>query len=190
MLLQEVSLTRTRAERDLQDSLAEVFSIIVTLDEVEKAFIKDSIPAAEYNEICERSLRQYKALLADEAIAKEFGSIEQFKAKWDVSCIIYEWIYRYTLAELMRELARGPARNRTSTQRRVHHHRTARWRSRSPSSIRGPDIKHERRAHSRSYTRIHYLPGCRQAGLSLKGSAAPVAVRCYTICEQSDRQGF
>ncbi|KAK3187145.1 Vacuolar protein-sorting-associated protein 28 [Lecanicillium sp. MT-2017a] len=81
---EEVSLTRTRAERDLQDSLAEVFSIIVTLDEVEKAFIKDAIPAAEYNEICERSLRQYKALLADEAIAKEFGSIEQFKAKWDL----------------------------------------------------------------------------------------------------------
>jgi ESCRT-I complex subunit VPS28 len=55
------------------------------LDEIEKAFIKDAIPQAEYNEICDRSLRQYKALLADEAVAREFGSIEQFKAKWDVS---------------------------------------------------------------------------------------------------------
>lgn len=82
-----MSLTRTRAERDLQDSLAEVFSIIVTLDEIEKAFIKDAIPQAEYSEICDRSLRQYKALLADEAVAKEFGSIEQFKAKWDVSSL-------------------------------------------------------------------------------------------------------
>lgn len=81
---QEVKLTNTRAERDLQDSLAELFSIIVTLDELEKAFLKDAIPEAEYTDICERSLRQYKALLTDETIAKEFGGLEEFKAKWDV----------------------------------------------------------------------------------------------------------
>lgn len=81
---EEVKLTNTRAERDLQDSLAELFSIIVTLDELEKAFLKDAIPEAEYTEICERSLRQYKALLADETIAKEFQDLEEFKAKWDL----------------------------------------------------------------------------------------------------------
>lgn len=80
-----MKLTTTRAERDLQESLAELFSIIVTLDELEKALLKDAIPEADYTEICERSLRQYKALLADETIAKEFGSLEEFKAKWDVS---------------------------------------------------------------------------------------------------------
>ncbi|KAH7155689.1 vacuolar protein sorting-associated [Dactylonectria estremocensis] len=81
---EEVKLTETRAERDLQDSLGELFSIIITLDELEKAFLKDSIPEAEYTEICERSLRQYKALLADETIAKEFEGLEEFKAKWDL----------------------------------------------------------------------------------------------------------
>ncbi|GJN70181.1 vacuolar protein sorting-associated, VPS28 [Purpureocillium lilacinum] len=81
---EEVKLTNTRAERDLQDSLAELFSIIVTLDELEKAFLKDAIPEAEYTEICERSLRQYKALLADEGIAREFEGLEEFKAKWDL----------------------------------------------------------------------------------------------------------
>ncbi|KAK7416317.1 Vacuolar protein-sorting-associated protein 28 [Neonectria punicea] len=81
---EEVKLTDTRAERDLQDSLGELFSIIVTLDQLEKAFLKDSIPEAEYTEICERSLRQYKALLADETIAKEFEGLEEFKAKWDL----------------------------------------------------------------------------------------------------------
>jgi ESCRT-I complex subunit VPS28 len=80
-----VKLTDTRAERDLQDSLGELFSIIVTLDELEKAFLKDAIPEAEYTDICERSLRQYKALLADETIANEFKDLEEFKAKWDVS---------------------------------------------------------------------------------------------------------
>lgn len=79
-----MTLTSTRAERDLQDSLAELFSIIVTLDELEKAFIKDAVSEAEYTEICERSLRQYNALLADETIAREFGGLEEFQAKWDV----------------------------------------------------------------------------------------------------------
>jgi ESCRT-I complex subunit VPS28 len=46
--------------------------------------LKDAVPEAEYTEICERSLRQYKALLADETIAREFGDLEEFKAKWDV----------------------------------------------------------------------------------------------------------
>ncbi|KAM0258491.1 hypothetical protein ACHAQJ_003830 [Trichoderma viride] len=81
---EEVKLTGTRAERDLQDSLGELFSIIVTLDELEKAFLKDAIPEAEYTDICERSLRQYKALLADETIANEFKDLEEFKAKWEV----------------------------------------------------------------------------------------------------------
>lgn len=79
-----MKLTETRAERDLQDSLAELFSIIVTLDELEKAFLKDAIPEADYTDICERSLRQYKALLADETIANEFVDLEEFKAKWEV----------------------------------------------------------------------------------------------------------
>lgn len=77
-------MTNTRAERDLQDSLGELFSIIVTLDELEKAFLKDAIPEADYTDICERSLRQYKALLADETIATHFQGLEEFKAKWDV----------------------------------------------------------------------------------------------------------
>jgi ESCRT-I complex subunit VPS28 len=81
---EEVKLTNTRAERDLQDSLAELFSIIITLDELEKAFLKDAVPESDYTEICERSLRQYKALLADDTIAREFQGLDEFKAKWDL----------------------------------------------------------------------------------------------------------
>ncbi|KAK7713380.1 Vacuolar protein-sorting-associated protein 28 [Diaporthe eres] len=80
----EVKLADTRAERDLQDSLAEIFSIIITLDELEKAFLKDAIPEAEYTEICERSLKQYKSILADEAVARAFVGLEEFKAEWEL----------------------------------------------------------------------------------------------------------
>lgn len=82
--IQEVKLADTRAERDLQDSLAEIFSIIVTIDELEKAFLKDAIPEADYTEICERSLKQYKSLVADDTVAKAFVGLEEFKAEWEV----------------------------------------------------------------------------------------------------------
>jgi len=80
---QEVKLTETRAERDLQDSLAEVFSIITTIDALEKAFLKDAIPEAEYTETCDRLLKQYKAILTDEAVAREFVDLETFKTEWE-----------------------------------------------------------------------------------------------------------
>jgi ESCRT-I complex subunit VPS28 len=83
--LQEVKLTGTRAERDLQDSLAEVFSIVITLDEIEKAYLKDAIPEVDYTEICDRLLKQYRAILTDETVAKAFVDLETFKASWDVS---------------------------------------------------------------------------------------------------------
>lgn len=83
-VLQEVKLSETRAERDLQDSLAEVFSIIITLDELEKAFLKDAISESDYTEICDRLLKQYKAILTDEAVAREFVDLDTFKTEWDV----------------------------------------------------------------------------------------------------------
>ncbi|TVY49847.1 Vacuolar protein sorting-associated protein [Lachnellula occidentalis] len=83
-VLQEVKLSETRAERDLQDSLAEVFSIIITLDELEKAFLKDAISESDYTEICDRLLKQYKAILTDEAVAREFVDLDTFKNEWDM----------------------------------------------------------------------------------------------------------
>ncbi|KAJ2903087.1 hypothetical protein MKZ38_010425 [Zalerion maritima] len=80
--LQEVKLAETRADQDLWDSLAEIFSIIVTLDELEKAFLKDAIPEAEYTEICERALKQYRSILADDSVARAFVGLEEFKAEW------------------------------------------------------------------------------------------------------------
>jgi ESCRT-I complex subunit VPS28 len=80
---QEVKLSNTAAERDLNDSLAEIYSIIITLDGLEKAYIKDSIPEGEYADICSRLLKQYKSNLSDETVAREFVDLETFKREWD-----------------------------------------------------------------------------------------------------------
>ena len=81
---QEVKLSETAAERDLNDSLAEIYSIIITLDGLEKAYIKDSIPEAEYTEICSRLLKQYKSNLSDDTVAQSFVDLETFKRQWAV----------------------------------------------------------------------------------------------------------
>ena len=83
---EEVKLSTTTAERDLYESLAEVYSIVVTLDALERAFLKDSIAEADYTETCSRLLKQYKSNLTDENVARAFGDLERFKAEWQLEC--------------------------------------------------------------------------------------------------------
>ena len=64
--------------------MAEIYSIIITLDGLEKAYIKDSIPEVEYTELCSRLLNQYKSILRDDTVSREFEDLETFKKKWDV----------------------------------------------------------------------------------------------------------
>ncbi|KAL2809330.1 VPS28 protein-domain-containing protein [Aspergillus granulosus] len=83
---EEVKLSSSSAERDLYESLAEIYSIIVTLDGLEKAYIKDVVTEAEYTETCTRLLKQYKSTLGDETVAGEFGDLESFKRTWGLEC--------------------------------------------------------------------------------------------------------
>ncbi|WPH04813.1 VPS28-domain-containing protein [Acrodontium crateriforme] len=81
---QEVKLADNAAERDLYESLAEIYGIIITLDALEKAYLRDSIKESEYTETCDRLLRQYRSNLADDTVSAAFGSLEHFKAEWDL----------------------------------------------------------------------------------------------------------
>ncbi|KAL8682969.1 MAG: hypothetical protein Q9186_001048 [Xanthomendoza sp. 1 TL-2023] len=83
---EEVKLSSTAAERDLYDSLAEIYSIIITLDGLEKAYTRDSIPESEYTDLCSRLLNQYKSILKDETVSREFVDLDAFKSKWDIEC--------------------------------------------------------------------------------------------------------
>lgn len=81
---QEVKLSTTNAERDLNDSLAEIYSIIITLDALEKAYLKDSITETDYTGTCSRLLKQYKSNLANETVARVFGDLDSFAKEWHV----------------------------------------------------------------------------------------------------------
>ena len=81
---EEVKLSTTAAERDLNESLAEIYSIIITLDALEKAYLRDSVSESDYTETCSRLIKQYKSNLADETVSKAFGDLESFKREWGV----------------------------------------------------------------------------------------------------------
>ncbi|KAL8951271.1 MAG: hypothetical protein Q9222_002750 [Ikaeria aurantiellina] len=83
---EEVKLSTTAAERDLYDSLAEIYSIIITLDGLEKAYIRDSIPESEYTELCGRLLNQYKSILKDDTVSRDFVDLDTFKRTWNIEC--------------------------------------------------------------------------------------------------------
>ncbi|EDN05571.1 vacuolar sorting-associated protein [Histoplasma capsulatum] len=83
---EEVKLSSSSAERDLFESLAEIYSIILTLDGLEKAYIKDAITESEYTETCARLLKQYKSSLSDETVAKGFVDLDTFKRTWGLEC--------------------------------------------------------------------------------------------------------
>lgn len=82
---EEVKLAETVAERDLVDSLAEIYSIVRTLDGLEKAYTKDAVTEAEYTEMCAKLLKQYRSILGDETVANEFVDLDTFGRRWEVS---------------------------------------------------------------------------------------------------------
>ncbi|KAF8448286.1 vacuolar protein sorting-associated, partial [Terfezia claveryi] len=81
----EIKLWATPQQRELHESLAEIFSIIVTLDYVEKAFVKDVIAQGEYTATCSRLLGQYKTILKNESVREAFGDLESFKREFNMS---------------------------------------------------------------------------------------------------------
>lgn len=81
----EIELYNSPKERERYEALAEIYSIIVTLDKLEKAFLKDSISHNEYTPACMRLLAQYNILLKNEQVAEEFGDLDSFKAKYNMS---------------------------------------------------------------------------------------------------------
>lgn len=83
---EEVKPYTTSTERDLLDQLAELYSIIRTLDSLEKAFQKDALPAHEYEGLARKMIQQYTSILSDDGVGQEFGGLDIFMRTWGVEC--------------------------------------------------------------------------------------------------------
>lgn len=72
-------------KREKIETLAEVYSLIIVLDQVEKAYLKDSISSEDYTMTVNKLLAQYKTYLANEEIADEYQDLQTFKEKYNIS---------------------------------------------------------------------------------------------------------
>lgn len=87
-LNEEVRLYSSPKERERFENLAEIYSIIVSLDHLEKAFIKDSVSQSDYHSICSRLLNQYTAILKNDDIKSEFKDLDTFKQRYGLDCTL------------------------------------------------------------------------------------------------------
>jgi ESCRT-I complex subunit VPS28 len=83
--MEEVRLFRNPREREKYDNQAELFAVINTLQNLEKAYIKDCVQAKEYTSHCSKLLVQYKAAFK-QVQSSEFPDVETFMRKYRLDC--------------------------------------------------------------------------------------------------------
>jgi ESCRT-I complex subunit VPS28 len=84
-LYEEVKLFRHAREREKYDNMADLFALVSTLQNLEKAYIRDCVTPQEYTAACSKLLVQYK--VAFKLIqGDEFPSIETFVKKYRLDC--------------------------------------------------------------------------------------------------------
>ena len=99
---EEVRLYSTNAEREKYSTLATLFGIIISLDYLERAYVRDSITAAEcvllvfrfylrterfqylkrYSPACTRLLSQYKTML--KLLGSDVPNVDEFMKRYRV----------------------------------------------------------------------------------------------------------
>ncbi|SCU88106.1 LAFA_0E10770g1_1 [Lachancea sp. 'fantastica'] len=75
----------TAEQRETAETLADIYSLIIALDHVEKAYLRDSLSGEDYTVIANKLLAQYKVYLSNEQVAKEFGDLQDFKEKYSIN---------------------------------------------------------------------------------------------------------
>ncbi|KAG8901875.1 Vacuolar protein-sorting-associated protein 28 [Tulasnella sp. 403] len=79
---EEARLYTTNTERERYESLATLYGIIVSLDYLERAYIRDSITASQYSPACTKLLGQYKTIL--KLVSSDVSSVEEFMKKYNM----------------------------------------------------------------------------------------------------------
>ncbi|KAG5676434.1 hypothetical protein PVAND_006272 [Polypedilum vanderplanki] len=84
-LYEEVKLFRDAREREKYDNMADLFALISTLQNLEKAYIRDCVTPQEYTAACSKLLAQYK--VAFKLVqGDEFPTIDSFVEKYRLDC--------------------------------------------------------------------------------------------------------
>ncbi|GAA6045340.1 hypothetical protein NBRC10513_007715 [Rhodotorula toruloides] len=81
---EEVRLATSNADRERIEELANLYSLIVSLDGLERAYVRDSITASQYAPACTRLLAQYKTIM--KLVGDSVPSLEAFMQEYRMDC--------------------------------------------------------------------------------------------------------
>ncbi|CAD7076848.1 unnamed protein product [Hermetia illucens] len=84
-LYEEVKLYRHAREREKYDNMADLYALINTLQNLEKAYIWDCITPQEYTAACSKFLVQYKVAFK-QVQSDEFPTVDAFVKKFRLDC--------------------------------------------------------------------------------------------------------
>ncbi|KAJ8925596.1 hypothetical protein NQ315_009436 [Exocentrus adspersus] len=84
-LYEEVKLYHNAREREKYDNLADLYAVINTLQQLEKAYIRDCVTPKEYTGACSKLLVQYKAAFR-QVNSDEFPNVDAFVRKYRLDC--------------------------------------------------------------------------------------------------------
>ncbi|CAH7674798.1 vacuolar protein sorting-associated [Phakopsora pachyrhizi] len=81
---EEFRLYTSNADREKYDNEATLYSIILSLDYLERAYVRDSITQAQYGPACSRLLAQYKTIM--KMVINDVQSLEAFMVEYRMDC--------------------------------------------------------------------------------------------------------
>lgn len=84
-LYEEVKLYRHAREREKYDNMADLYALINTLQNLEKAYIWDCVTPQEYTAACSKYLVQYKVAFK-QVQSDEFPTVDTFVKKFRLDC--------------------------------------------------------------------------------------------------------
>uniref|UniRef100_A0A1B0G5C0 Vacuolar protein sorting-associated protein 28 homolog n=4 Tax=Glossina TaxID=44049 RepID=A0A1B0G5C0_GLOMM len=84
-LYEEIKLFRNAREREKYDNMADLYAIINTLQQLEKAYIRDCITPQEYTAACSKYLVQYKVAFK-QVQGDDYPTVDMFVKKFRLDC--------------------------------------------------------------------------------------------------------
>ncbi|OAY69954.1 vacuolar protein sorting-associated protein 28 homolog 1-like [Ananas comosus] len=80
----EVKLWHDKRERELLDSLADLYAIIKTTEKLEKAYVRDLVSSTEYEAECLKLIAQFKTLSS--SLRDAVPSVDRFADAYKMDC--------------------------------------------------------------------------------------------------------
>lgn len=79
---QEIKLYTTSRERSTYDNLADLYSILITTEHLEKAFLRDTCSPEEYTSECKKLIAQFKTAIS---LLENFN-LDAFVRDYNIDC--------------------------------------------------------------------------------------------------------